>query len=186
MRSEIRRIQQELGITSVYVTHDQDEAMVLSDQIVVMNQGKVQQVGTAVGIYRRPTNRFVADFIGRANFLPAEVLGAAGPGRWQVRVLDQALNVPGTESVRVGTPALLMVRPESLRVSATPLSGAGVLAATVARTAYLGSLAEYELALGGQRVVAVRHDPGEGDLYAVGLPVWVQVLAENAYLLGEG
>ncbi|RME65887.1 MAG: ABC transporter ATP-binding protein, partial [Caldilineae bacterium] len=61
MRSEIRRIQQELGITSVYVTHDQDEAMVLSDRIVVMNQGRIQQVGSAPEIYRRPANRFVAD-----------------------------------------------------------------------------------------------------------------------------
>ncbi len=78
MRTEIRRIQQELGITSVYVTHDQDEAMVLSDQIVVMHRGRVQQVGSALEIYRRPRNRFVADFIGRANFLPVEGAGAHG------------------------------------------------------------------------------------------------------------
>ena len=62
MRSEIRRIQQELGITSVYVTHDQDEAMALSDQIVIMHNGRIQQIGSAVGIYRHPVNRFVADF----------------------------------------------------------------------------------------------------------------------------
>ena len=84
MRSEIRRIQQELGITSVYVTHDQDEAMVLSDQIVIMHKGRVQQVGSAIGIYRRPANRFVADFIGRANFLPVEMLERSG-GRWDVQ-----------------------------------------------------------------------------------------------------
>ena len=80
MRSEIRRIQQELGITSVYVTHDQDEAMVLSDQIVVMNKGRVQQTGKAIEIYRHPQTRFVADFIGRANFLPVDSWNATPMG----------------------------------------------------------------------------------------------------------
>ncbi|MCB1299621.1 MAG: ABC transporter ATP-binding protein, partial [Microthrixaceae bacterium] len=78
MRSEIRRIQQELGITSVYVTHDQDEAMVLSDLIVIMSGGRIQQSGSAPEIYRRPQNRFVADFIGRANFIPVDVTPVAG------------------------------------------------------------------------------------------------------------
>ena len=73
MRTEIRRIQQRLGITSVYVTHDQIEAMTLSDQIVVMNQGKIEQIGSPAEVYRRPRTRFVADFIGRANFVPATV-----------------------------------------------------------------------------------------------------------------
>ena len=73
MRTEIRRIQKELNITSVYVTHDQIEAMTLSDRIVVMNQGIIEQIGTPVEIYRFPNSRFVADFIGRANFVPGEV-----------------------------------------------------------------------------------------------------------------
>ena len=74
MRAEIRRIQQTLGITSVYVTHDQAEAMALSDRIVVMHHGRVVQVGTAYDVYRRPVNAFVADFIGKANLLPARVV----------------------------------------------------------------------------------------------------------------
>ncbi len=73
MRTEIRRIQKEMNITSVYVTHDQIEAMTLSDRIVVMNQGVIEQIGTPVEMYRFPTNRFVADFIGRANFVSGEV-----------------------------------------------------------------------------------------------------------------
>jgi ABC-type Fe3+/spermidine/putrescine transport system ATPase subunit len=76
MRTEIRRIQRELGITSVYVTHDQLEAMTLSDRVVVMNQGVIEQVGTPMDIYRYPRSRFVADFIGRANFVIGEVLGS--------------------------------------------------------------------------------------------------------------
>ena len=186
MRSEIRRIQQELGITSVYVTHDQDEAMVLSDQIVIMHKGRVQQIGNAVGIYRRPANRFVADFIGRANFLPAEVLGKSESGsgeKYRVRLQGITLDAPAAESVQPGQPAALLVRPESLRLSTQPAAGDGVLQATVLRTSYLGSLAEYEIDLQGQRLVVVRHDPGEADLYAPGAAVYVHLLRDNIYLL---
>ena len=73
MRTEIRRIQKELNITSVYVTHDQIEAMTLSDRIVVMNQGVIEQIGTPVEMYRFPNSRFVANFIGRANFISGVV-----------------------------------------------------------------------------------------------------------------
>lgn len=187
MRSEIRRIQQELGITSVYVTHDQDEAMVLSDQIVIMHKGRVQQVGSAVGIYRRPANRFVADFIGRANFLPVEVLERSGE-RWQVRLHEITLAAPGADGVVAGKQAALLVRPESLRLSTQPPASSaadGSLQATVLRTSYLGSLAEYEIDLAGQRLLAVRHDPSEANLYAPGVTVYVQLLRDNIYLLTE-
>jgi iron(III) transport system ATP-binding protein len=181
MRSEIRRIQQDLGITSVYVTHDQDEAMVLSDLIVIMHKGRVQQSGSAVQIYRRPANRFVADFIGRANFLPVEVLERSGD-RYQVRLHGITIATPGADDVAVGKPAVLLVRPESLRLTTQP-SGGHTLPATVLRTSYLGSLAEYEIELGGQRLVAVRHDPGEADLYAAGTAVAVELLRDNVYCL---
>jgi iron(III) transport system ATP-binding protein len=201
MRSEIRRIQQELGITSVYVTHDQDEAMVLSDLIVIMHQGRVQQSGSAVQIYRRPANRFVADFIGRANFLPVTVLDRAGAGRehaapddtrCRIKLGALELTAPAAADMPPGTQALLLVRPESLRLNPQPppsgagaLSGAlpGALTATIARTSYLGSLAEYEIDLAGQRLVAVRHDPREEDLYAPGAIVAVELLRDNIYLL---
>lgn len=181
MRSEIRRIQQELGITSVYVTHDQDEAMVLSDRIVVMSNGRIQQVGGAVEIYRRPANRFVADFIGRANFLPVSVLGQSGD-QWRVRLDQVELLVDAAPEARFtsGDQGQLLVRPESMRLRA---DGPGQLTALVERTAYLGSLAEYDLQVAGQRVAAVRYDPGEADLYAVGATVNVELIEENLYLL---
>ena len=185
MRTEIRRIQQELGITSVYVTHDQDEAMVLSDQIVVMHRGRVQQIGTALEIYRRPHNRFVADFIGRANFLPAQVLERSAAG-WRIRIFDQTLEAAGeaAAATTANSQALLMVRPESIHISAArPDNTAPVWPGVIARTSYLGSLAEYDVIVDGQRILAVRHDPAEGDLYAANQPVYVQFLRENAYLL---
>ncbi len=185
MRTEIRRIQQELGITSVYVTHDQDEAMVLSDQIVVMHKGRVQQIGTALEIYRRPHNRFVADFIGRANFLPAQVR-AKSPDGWAIDLFGQSVTVPGETATELapGHEAVLMVRPESIRLARSDANANGpVWSGTVERTSYLGSLMEYDLDVNGHRVLAVRHDPSEADLLPVGATVAVQVLRENAYLL---
>ncbi|NJN84171.1 MAG: ABC transporter ATP-binding protein [Caldilineaceae bacterium] len=117
MRTEIRRIQQELGITSVYVTHDQDEAMALSDQIVVMHNGRIQQVGSAIEIYRQPRNRFVADFIGRANFLPVQVLERTANG-WRLDLFGQMVESPGEvgDGQSSNSQAILMVRPESIRL----------------------------------------------------------------------
>ncbi|MEZ4737273.1 MAG: ABC transporter ATP-binding protein [Caldilineaceae bacterium] len=185
MRSEIRRIQQELGITSVYVTHDQDEAMVLSDQIVIMNKGRVQQIGSAVAIYRRPHNRFVADFIGRANFLPVTVL-AQSNGGWQVQFLEQALSVPAaapTTTFSAGAAATLLVRPESIRIHVAPPTGATTFTGAIERLAYLGAQAEYDVRIGNQRITAVRHDPRAEDLYSVGSTVYLEFAQENLYLL---
>lgn len=185
MRTEIRRIQQELGITSVYVTHDQDEAMVLSDQIVVMHQGRVQQIGSALEIYRHPHNRFVADFIGRANFLPVEVLAHVAGG-WQLRFAGQSLAAPGEEHAGFGAgqAAILMVRPESMQVSpARPTTAGPSWEGIVTRTSYLGSLVEYDIRIGDQRILAVQHDPSAAALYPINQPVFVQFLQANAYLL---
>ncbi len=183
MRSEIRRIQQELGITSVYVTHDQDEAMVLSDRIVVMHQGRIQQIGPPIEIYRRPVNRFVADFIGRANFVPVTVLARMGE-HWRIEGLGAALTAATTHTSLIpGSPGELLLRPESIRVYAAPPPGETVVSGVVHRTAYLGSLVEYEIDVAGQRLLAVRHDPAEADLYPVGATVFLDLLTENLLIL---
>lgn len=187
MRTEIRRIQQELGITSVYVTHDQDEAMVLSDQIVVMHQGRVQQIGTALEIYRRPHNRFVADFIGRANFLSVRVLERTSTA-WILELFGKVIEAPGEDdaAIRKSDQAVLMVRPESIRLSPTPFDNAkATWTGVVTRTSYLGSFIEYDVEIAGQTILAVRYDPSESDLYPVRQPVYVQFLQENAYLLPD-
>jgi len=186
MRSEIRRIQQELGITSVYVTHDQDEAMVLSDVIVVMNSGRIQQAGNAVEIYRHPTNRFVADFIGRANFLPVEVVGKV-EGGWSVTLFGTPQVAPNAADNAgvAGSSGLLLVRPESITLTPLKENDRFPLEAIVTRTSYLGSLAEYDLNMNGMRIQAIRHDPGTEQLYAPGTRVAVKLLRENLFLLNE-
>ena len=115
MRVEIKRLQRALGVTSIYVTHDQVEAMTLSDKLVVMNAGRIEQVGTPAAVYRRPETRFVATFIGSPpmNILPGRV---EGPGR--VAVGGQVLAATDMrEDLRAGTPVDVGLRPEDLRTS---------------------------------------------------------------------
>ena len=100
LRSEIRRIQQTLGITSVYVTHDQSEAMALSDLVVVMNAGRVEQAGTPDEVYQRPASRFVADFIGRANFVDGVIAASEGDGQVSVELLGRRMTMPAAPGQR--------------------------------------------------------------------------------------
>jgi iron(III) transport system ATP-binding protein len=152
-REQIRRIQQELGITSLYVTHDQAEAMSISDLIAVMNEGKLQQLGNAEEIYAQPANRFVAGFIGEANLLPADVC-AVSSDAIRVRILGTELDVgqrggafsPG-EAVEV------VVRPEAVDLVGP---AEGDLEATVGFSHYTGSIVLYSLILSDQRRISVQ------------------------------
>lgn len=150
MRSEIRRIQRTLGITSIYVTHDQIEAMSMSDRIVVMNEGKIDQVGSPVEIYRRPKTRFVADFIGRANFLPTTV-EAVDEEQVTVKLLGRTVTVPMDNPPAVGTEVAAVLRPETMHVAAQ----AEHCSATVEQSMYLGAEVEYVLSVDGVRTVVI-------------------------------
>jgi iron(III) transport system ATP-binding protein len=117
MRTEIRRIQQQFGITSIYVTHDQDEAMTVSDRIMVMDKGRIQQIGTPFEIYSRPTNHFVADFIGRANFFPCMVKRVTDVVTVEInQKLYEFFLQQGCES---GEAATVVIRPEGLHIQKT-------------------------------------------------------------------
>lgn len=173
MRDEIRRLQRRLNITAIYVTHDQSEAMALSDQIVVMNQGRVEQVGPPTEIYARPATTFVADFIGRANFFPAELVSRAN-GNLLVRSLETTLTVPAspqTEPVQPGALLQLVVRPEALSLSE---DGPG-WHAIVQRATYLGAQVEYEVTLYDRNVLVVDNDPLRRGLRAEGDRVRVAI-----------
>jgi iron(III) transport system ATP-binding protein len=178
MRAEIRRLQQTLGITSVYVTHDQAEAMTLSDRIVVMHRGRMVQVGTADEIYRRPANAFVADFIGKANFLPTYVVGVSPGGRLDLEVLGRILSLALPQSTpRVGERVTLLVRPEAILIGR---SGDGY-PGRVRRTAYLAPVVEYEVDVAGTALVLTQYDPRQ--VYPVGTEVYVQLVTEALHLL---
>jgi iron(III) transport system ATP-binding protein len=178
MRAEIRRIQQTLGITSVYVTHDQAEAMTLSDRIVVMQQGRIVQIGTAHEVYHRPANAFVADFIGKANFLSAHVLGLSAEGL-DLDVLGRPLSLcpPPTYSPRPGERLTLLARPEAILVDD---SGAGY-PGRVCRTAYLGPLIEYDVEVAGTMLTLTQYDPRH--VYPAGSVIHVRLAGAALHIL---
>ncbi|WP_222183281.1 ABC transporter ATP-binding protein [Geminicoccus harenae] len=140
VREELRDLQQRLGITSIYVTHDQEEALAVSDRIIVMNQAVIAQTGTPRELYEEPASRFVADFIGDANLLPAEIARVEG-GRATVRVGTSTLELPG-RALQPGA-ATLAVRPHAIRVHPQPVEAANRM--SVSHAIYLGSHLEYEL-----------------------------------------
>ena len=144
LRNEIRAIQRELGITTIFVTHDQEEALSMSDRIVVMHQGVADQVGTPFDIYNRPATRFVAGFVGTLNMLTAQVIDPAS-GHVRVGGSDLVLGraLPGGEVV-------LGLRPEMLRLGAEP--GMASLTGTITELDFLGSVIRLRLDLGDQRL----------------------------------
>lgn len=140
VREEIRELQQKLSITSVYVTHDQAEALAVSDRIIVMNQAAIAQLGTPRELYDEPVSRFVADFIGEANLVAAEIERVEA-GRATVRLGPVRLDLP-SRGLAPG-PATLAIRPHSVRLEVSPLPS--TLPVTVDKATYLGSHIEYEL-----------------------------------------
>ncbi len=146
LRDEIRRIQRELGITTVFVTHDQEEALAVSDRIAVMHAGSIEQIGTPEELYQRPVSGFVADFIGLSNRLPGVVAGGS------VAVYGQALPVIG--SVSDGR-AMALVRPEDIAFAGDGIAG------TVLGSSFLGSLRRTSVVLADGTLVTVQHGAGE-------------------------
>ena len=185
MRLEIRRIQQTLGITSIYVTHDQAEAMTVSDRIMVMDQGNIMQLGTPYEIYSRPANRFVADFIGRVNFFSGKVVSCGKTTNGDVEI-----EFPGsgrktfTERrgpFQNGQEITLAVRPESLRLKT---SSEGIFTGIVTKSVYLGQLVEYEIDCGMDKpVLAVTYDPADQGFFNKGDKVSVDFSAPASHIL---
>ena len=148
MREEIRDLQLKLGLTSVYVTHDQEEALAVSDTVVVMNKGIIAQEGTPRDLYEKPANSFVADFVGGANLLPVRVEGRNAKGGVVVALGEERIRVADTDFK--GQSAFLVVRPNAVTLSASPTPGA--IAARITKATYLGSHWEYSIELEGQRL----------------------------------
>ena len=185
LRSEIRRLQQALGITTIYVTHDQEEAMVLSDRIAVMDAGAVLQIGSPVDLYERPASLFVADFIGISNLIPGEV-AEAGVGRVTVRTPAGTVRGVPVGRVEPGGSAMVAVRPEKMQVVddealETTLPGAVVL------TQYLGSSIRYEVEMAGGIVVRIDvGDPHRHARLAAGDRVRIGFAAAAAQVFARG
>ncbi|MBM3215682.1 ABC transporter ATP-binding protein, partial [Candidatus Poribacteria bacterium] len=164
MRLEIKRIHAESGITAIYVTHDQKEALSLADRLAVMRDGKIVQVGSPREVYNHPANPFVADFIGETNFLSGRVTDADSGG---IRVeTPVGAIVCERTGMAVGEEVTLSIRPEAVEIASPGPGKPNQLAATVVRTTYLGNVEEFELELADKTPVrALSHNPGLADAH---------------------
>ena len=162
MRTEIRRIQQRVGITAIYVTHDQSEAMALSDQIIVMKNGVVEQMGTPQEIYYHPKNEFVADFIGEANFLRGTMIGREN-GHAVIRVEGHDMPVADRPDMEPGREYTIVLRPE-----AAHLSDEGGVPCRVSLSCFMGSYQNYHVQLGDIRIALTEYNPQNKRVYNVG------------------
>lgn len=179
MRSEIHQLQRRLNITSVYVTHDQDEAMALSDQIVVMNAGKIEQIGEPEAIYRYPATRFVADFIGRANFYETVVEGLED-GHAVVKLFEQPFRI-ALQQVRFspGERVTVMMRPEAIHLTNDP----ALKQVKIESAMYLGSEVEYTVRFDDRVWTVADTDPRAGRAFREGAMAGMTVVESALHLL---
>ncbi len=151
MRVEIKKIQRETGITAIFVTHDQEEALSMSDRIVVMNAGSMEQIGTPQEVYEAPATAFVADFLGKANMLPGSVSAVDGLTATVALAAGQSVKVASPVPLASGSAVTVVVRPQKLSVGSAAL--ANRLSGRVVSTSYLGGSAIYEIDIGGKTVL---------------------------------
>ena len=182
MRFELKRLQRELRITTVYVTHDQSEALALSHEIAVMNEGRIQQVGSPREIYERPVNAFVADFVGSTNFLDGSVLGAeGGDNRYKVRTKIGDLQVLATEALRPEDKVLVSVRPEDVELTeARPQAATNVWQGLVDQKVFLGEVVDFQVKLGENMLLSRQHPSLRTP---IGKPIFVQLDPEKCVAL---
>jgi spermidine/putrescine transport system ATP-binding protein len=189
MQLELKALQNQVGITFIYVTHDQEEALTMSNRIAVMNKGSVLQVGTPFEIYERPKCRFVADFIGETNFLSGIIRTISG-NRVTVFIKEIEAEITGQSNgeLSVGQEVTISIRPEKIRISDTCVLNENCLPATVITTAYIGSDTRViiELASGirinvwEQNKISIL-DPQA--FYRAGQNIWVTLFPDNTYVL---
>lgn len=174
VRIEIRRIQKEYGLTAIYVTHDQAEALAMSDRIVVLNNGRVEQVDTPEDLYRAPKTEFVADFIGDANVLQGSVIREISTGLWQVDTTLGVVNVASTK-LHLSQPVSLCWRPENAQF------GEGGIVAKVRHRAFQGHFTDLTVETEGEvyRVQANNISAREGDSIQISIPPDQFVLLEQ-------
>lgn len=153
LRHEIKALQRRLGVTTIMVTHDQEEALTMADRIVVMNHGAIDQVGTPQEIYRQPATAFVADFVGSMNFLTGTL---EAPDR--VKVDGLVVSCPPQEGLAVGTAVRLSIRPEDVRVRDLPADVANRVAVEVTELDFVGAFCRATLAMRAAATVTLTAD----------------------------
>ena len=178
MRNEIRRIQQTVGITAIYVTHDQSEAMAISDSVIIMNQGVIAQMGSPRDVYYHPSSEFVADFIGDANFLRGKVASVTADDLIvTVNGVPVPVALPGKHPAP-GADCTLMLRPEAVN-----LREAGILPCKVILSCFMGSYQNYHVMVGDTLVKITDNYPVGRKVFSVGEDAFLDFGRNNAHLL---
>ena len=189
MQIEIRALQRALGITTIFVTHDQEEALTLADRIAVMENGEIVQIGTPTEIYERPRSRFVSDFIGVSNFLAGRVVERRGE-TVSVEVGAFRLQATGGDGLAPGDRVEVAVRPEKIHLSADPPAHPNAVRGQIENVVYLGAVTFYYLRLEGElRLIVMEQNqtprpPGAG--HAVGSTVYAGWATDSALPLRQG
>jgi len=191
MQLELKALQEQVGITFIYVTHDQEEALTMSDRIAVMSKGHVLQVGTPVEIYERPNCRFVADFIGETNFLSGEIKTLEN-NRASVYIPDLDMELEGLAlgALRVGQKCYATIRPEKIRLSEQSALGANAFPARVENISYIGSNTQVFIQAGKRLSLRVWEQNKISTLdprayYTRGQQLWANLFPENTLILPE-
>lgn len=187
MRVELRALQRRIGITAIFVTHDQEEAMVLSDRLAVMNKGKIEQLATPIEIYEKPASKFVVDFIGRVNFLFARVTDVQ-QDRCTVQVTKAGglkIDCTPQEKLSKGDEAILAIRPQEIKVlsGSAAVQKANAWKGTIKHSSYMGDHMEYILTVGNEDIYIItgpemRLSPGDQIVIEIDptyLKVWKSV-----------
>ena len=190
MRFELKRLQRELKITTVYVTHDQSEALALSRQIAVMNEGHILQIGTPREIYERPSSQFVADFVGNTNFVDGEVASvrtaadsADGDDREHVYIVRTEIGdiaVRSDKELRCGERVAVSVRPEDVELAETRPAGENVWEGRVDQKVFLGEAVDFQVRVGDRTLLSRRHPTLRTK---VGDSIFVQLSPEKCVVL---
>jgi spermidine/putrescine transport system ATP-binding protein len=191
MQLELKHLQMTVGITFIYVTHDQEEALTMSDRIAVMNAGRVLQVGTPMEIYERPASRFVADFIGESNFLRGTVQAASSAAATVVIADRFPVEVPADRQLTVGQQVTVAVRPEKVRLVPIEAPGTnGLLHGRIEEVIYIGTDTFYVVRVSDDTTIRVRSQNDRnrldgGLLLPVGTPVSLTWATDAARILTE-
>jgi spermidine/putrescine transport system ATP-binding protein len=188
MQIELKQLQVQVGITFIYVTHDQEEALTMSDQIAVMNKGLILQLGDPMTLYKKPTNRFVADFIGESNFIEGTVK-AVENGNVLLQVGEARVAVPrGGQPLVPGQEVFFTVRPEKMRLASPSENATGALSGVVQDVVYIGTDTRYLIVLTSGKHIIVRVQNGCGvelNEFQKGDQAQIIWQPEDAHILSE-
>lgn len=183
MQLELKQLQRELEITFIYVTHDQEEALTMSDRIVVMNKGRIEQVGTAHEIYERPQTKFVAQFIGETNlFEDVEILEKNG-NDYVVAIGSEKVSTDSMKDFKPGEKVHISIRPENMKLSRTPMEGRESIAVTYDSNIYVGNISKFVVFTDqGKRLTASEFSEDAGT-FNKGDKVYINWIPERAVMI---